>query len=98
MLNGFSTFQRAPECFKLSRHLTALIHRTDEIEFIFAAKDSNLLSFFVNVFSFFERKKKGLDSSGFEPEASRVQGGRSTGLIYEPSSLGSLPNGYPNIF
>ena len=25
-----------------------------------------------------------MDSSGFEPEASRMQGGRSTGLIYEP--------------
>jgi hypothetical protein len=25
-----------------------------------------------------------MDPSGFEPEASRVQGGRSTRLIYEP--------------
>ncbi len=31
-----------------------------------------------------------MDSSGFEPEASRVQGGRSTRLIYEPFPDGSF--------
>jgi hypothetical protein len=33
----------------------------------------------------------GMDSSGFEPEASRLQSGRSTGLIYEPRTQGAAP-------
>jgi hypothetical protein len=38
-----------------------------------------------------------LDSSGFEPEASRLQSGRSTGLIYEPGAWILTPNGFPKI-
>lgn len=42
-------------------------------------EDHTLLSFFVPL------QKGQVDPSGFEPEASRVQGGRSTRLIYGPA-------------
>ena len=38
----------------------------------------------------FKIPPKLMDPSGFEPEAFRVQGGRSTGLIYGPNMTGPL--------
>jgi hypothetical protein len=53
--------------------------------FCFALYRATLVLSFRERFLSFKKEKVQMDPSGFEPEASRVQGGRSTRLIYGPA-------------